>query len=652
MPAEHHGTEAVLPAPEWLISLIVGRGPQPDPPPPIHEEPKPNRGQASPGDDDKATREARERYVAAALRNQTRKVAEAKAGKRNSELYEAAMKLGHFVATEYLNRGTVENALSRASDECGLWGEGAAAVEATISSGLRIGMLTPADLSKVTGEYRTKANGHTRTEPPAFDEVTGEIFDSDILSSEALASMTRMQQNDIGNADRLIKRFGDQLCYIVNVGWHVWDGRRWSRDEGDIAARKFAQQTAKSIFEEAAHLPDPESVKSRSKWAIASGNSARLAGMLSQAAPHLAQGIDALDADPWLLNCMNGTIDLRTGAIRPHAPEDRITKLCPVEYDPAAAAPRWVQFLGEVFADDNDLIAFIMRALGYSLTGVTREQVLFMLHGSGSNGKSLLIDTVAALFSDYARQCPASTFTAKDWGASGIPNDVARLTGSRFVTVVETEQDKKLAEALVKQATGDTRMTARYMHQEFFEFTPRFKLWFATNHKPRIRGTDLGIWRRIQLIPFLVTFHESGKAPEGEPVKDDLLADTLKDELPGILTTIVRGCLEWQRIGLQPPVSVENATKTYRESQDRLSIFIEECCDVHPNYVSKSNLLYSVFRIWATDSGETLMGPNLFGEKMEEKGFLAGRATDGGRTRKGIDVKDNFKPKTADYLGV
>src|ERR1700722_2574636 len=457
------------------------------------------------------------------------------------------------------------------------------------------------------------------------------------------------QQNDIGNAQRLLTRYGYALRFVVNVGWFAWDGRRWARDEGDVIARRCAQETAKAIFGELAHLANKDDLKSRAKWAISSGYSARLAAMLSQAEPHVAITVDDVDQDPWLFNCANGTLDLRTRELSRHNPEDLITKLCPVAYDAAAPAPAWTTFLEEIFAGDTDLIGFVQRGFGYSLTGITREHVLFILHGAGSNGKSVLLETIASIFADYAKQCPSDTFAAKDKTGSGISNDIARLVGSRLVSVVETDQDKRLAEGLVKQATGGDRMAARYMRQEFFEFSPQFKLWLATNHKPRIRGTDHGIWRRIRLIPFNVTFYDADKAPDGEPVKNDRLVDTFKTELQGILAWVVRGCEEWQTAGLSPAEAINEATAEYRASQDVTAAFIDDCCDIGPNDFCAAGLLYKIYKKWALDNGDVLLNSTAFGNALAEKGFGSGKGTHGVRTRKGLDIKSELKNAPIDH---
>jgi putative DNA primase/helicase len=625
MSAERESTDKPQPCAEWLIDLIVKR---PDPPAP---PPSPTR------QTNRDNSELIGRYVDAALRNEQRRVAAAREGSRNATLNNAALALGHFVGAGVLSRAAVEQTLEAASADCGLWREGPQAVRATIASGLTAGIAQPFDISRIgrRDEHRPNGSGH-------YDQETGEILPD---NAEAAIDLAQFEQNDIGNAQRLINQFGDRLRYVVNVGWYAWDGRRWKIDEGEVAVKRFAHLTAKAIFAEVAFLADPKAQEARAKWAISSGYSARIAGMMSQAEPHLALTADDLDKDPWLFNVLNGTIDLRSGNIRAHAQVDLITKLSPVVFNPDALCPTWDSFVAGIFADDPEMVAFTQRALGYSMTGITREHVIFILHGSGSNGKSVLLETVAAILDDYTRQCPSDTFTAKDKGGSGISNDIARLAGARLVSVVETDQEHRLAESLIKQATGGDRMAARYLHHEFFEFTPKFKLWLATNHKPQIRGTDHGIWRRIRLLPFLVTFLDPDKALLGQPVKDDLLKDTLQTELPGILAWIVRGCLDWQDIGLQLPVAVENATSQYRYEQDLVAGFLSDCTEIQNTYSCRVDTLYDVYTKWCTETGQTQLSRSTFGGKLNEKGFATHRGAKGVWSRLGLDLKEEWKPK-------
>lgn len=246
---------------------------------------------------------------------------------------------------------------------------------------------------------------------------------------------------------------------------------------------------------------------------------------LARSEPGVPVRPDELDQDPWLLNILNGTIDLRNGELGPHDPDHMITKLAPVGYDPTASCPLWLQFLDKIMDGNEGLIQFLKRAIGYSLTGIIREHVLFVCHGDGRNGKSTFLETILGLLGDYSRKAPPSLLMLKRGKAH--PTERAMLYGSRFVPAIESAEDNKFEEAIVKELTGGDTISARRMREDFWDFSPTHHLWLATNHKPVITGTDSGIWSRIALIPFSITI------PEQE--RDTTLAETLQAEWPGIL---------------------------------------------------------------------------------------------------------------------
>ena len=440
------------------------------------------------------------------------------------------------------------------------------------------------------------------------------------------------------------------MRYCVNVGWHLWDKRRFAYDPENIETHNLAKETVRSMLLAAFDMPrgDEGAVKARAgalKFVTGSGNRAKIENMVSLARGLARVTVDQLDSDPMLLNCRNGTIDLRTGELRPHAQADLLTKLCGTNYEEAAACPQWETFISEIFEEKQDVIDFVQRALGYSLTGDTREEVILILHGSGANGKTVLIETVAAVLGDYVRHSPADT-----WTASATPqasHDLAALVGARFVPVVETERGKQLAEARIKQATGRDKIPARHMYKDWFEYQPQFKLWFATNHRPKIKGSDHAIWRRVYLIPFLVRFVDKAKADDegGRRVKDPGLSAKLKQEMPGILAWMVRGCLEWQRLkGLNPPEKVLAATQDYQTSEDNISGFIEDCCNVRRSFTDRFGRLYAGYLLWCEANEEEPQSRKAFGLTLSERGHNADRKTTD-RVRQGIALK-------ADFIGV
>jgi len=302
-----------------------------------------------------------------------------------------------------------------------------------------------------------------------------------------------------------------------------------------------------------------------------------------------------------------------------------------VIYDPAASCPLWDTFLSRTMGGNANLISFLQRAAGYTLTGDVREQCLFFLHGTGANGKSTYLEVLRALLGDYAKQADFSTFIVRT--SDGVRNDLADLRGARLVTATEVDAGKRFAESLVKQLTGGDTIKARFLFQEFFEFEPTFKLFLAANHKPRIEGTDYAIWRRIRLIPFTVTIPEAERDPD--------LKRKLLGELPGILRWAVEGCLEWQKRGLKPPEEVLAATEDYRAEMDSLTSFFSESCVIHPESKVLSTVLYDEYVKWCGDSGEEQLPRKQFVARLREKGFGHYRGAGGryywyGVTLKGI----------------
>jgi putative DNA primase/helicase len=290
-----------------------------------------------------------------------------------------------------------------------------------------------------------------------------------------------------------------------------------------------------------------------------------------------------------------------------------------------------------LLAEDAELVRFVQKAVGYSLTGSTEEQCLFMLYGTGANGKSTLLQTVSGLLGDYARQTRTETLLVQR--GDGVRNDLARLQGARFVSAVEVEGGRRLAEALVKQLTGGDRIAARFLYGEHFEFRPAFKLWLAVNHRPSVQGTDHAIWRRIRLLPFTVTI------PEAE--QDKRLMEKLQAELPGILRWAVEGCLVWQQEGLKPPKAVQQAIGEYRAEMDVLAAFIEQCCTLGPQQKVGTSTLYAEYGAWCTEMGETAMTQKALAGTLKERGCTSGR-TKAERFWSGIALREDEGESSGD----
>jgi putative DNA primase/helicase len=423
-----------------------------------------------------------------------------------------------------------------------------------------------------------------------------------------------VHNTDVGNAVQFAARHGENIRYCYAwAKWLVWDGRRWREDD-------------------TGEIEDENERKATIKWALSSESDTRIQAMirLAQSEPGIAISPDWLDTDPWALNVLNGTLDLRTGELRSHRKEYLISKLAPVEYDATADAPLWRGFLHRILDGSESLKSFMQRFAGYCLTGDTSEKCLSLWYGKGDNGKTTARETFVAMMGSYATRTSAETLLVKREGA--IPNDLARLKGARFVHASETEEGQRLAEGLIKDITGRDTISACFLHREWFDYKPEFKVVLTTNHRPIIRGTDAAIWNRIRLVPFNVSI------PEKEQDKD--LPNKLLEELPGILAWAVAGCLDWQRNGLGKPTEVAEATRDYREEMDILQQFIDDCCVTGSACEADSGDLYSTYTSWCERNGEKPVAQRTLGVKLRDKGFVPKKATAGKRQWLGIGIVD------------
>ncbi|MCK4873824.1 MAG: hypothetical protein KAS72_13975 [Phycisphaerales bacterium] len=428
------------------------------------------------------------------------------------------------------------------------------------------------------------------------------------------APRAEVRCDDISNAERLVAQQGDCIRWMhTRKRWIYWDGRRWATDDTDFAMR-CAKATARSIYGEAQRCDSDGEAKEIARWADRSASAQRLHAMLKLAKSEdgITIGEDNLDRDPTLLNCMNGTLDLRTGELRAHDRNDLISKLAPVAYDAAAKCPRWDAFLDRICDGNGELRSFIQRAVGYTLTGLTGERSMFILHGSGANGKSVFTSVIRDILGDYAATVPASTFLARR--DDGPRNDIAGLTGIRLAVGAETTEGRSLNEGLVKLLTGGSdRVSARFLFGEWFEFLPTFKLWLHTNHRPVVKGDDNAIWDRLKLVPFTVTI------PPGE--RDAELPEKLAKECRGILAWAVRGCTTWWKDGLGIPDEVIAAVDDYRSESDIVGRFLGDCCVLNDTASATAKDLYREFREWSEREGEPVMSQKRFGGRLRARGF-------------------------------
>lgn len=418
---------------------------------------------------------------------------------------------------------------------------------------------------------------------------------------------------DAGAAERFARLHGHEVRFDHRRNrWLLWRGHRWMPD-ADAAITRLALDFARTWQKQTVDLPHSTERDAAVKFALRLERRDAMGNMvtLAKAMKPIADAGDDWDANPWLLGVPNGVIDLRTGALRPGHVGDKITMQAATPYDPDATGPRWTQFIPEVLGGDQQLVDFVWRSIGYSLTGITTEQVLFLLYGTGANGKGTLTTTIKRVLGDYAWNMPFATIEMKD--RTAIPNDLAALVGRRFVTASETNDGARLNEARVKALTGCDPITARFLHGEFFTFEPFGKFWLSVNHKPIVRDDSHGFWRRLRLIPFTQRFEVNQS-----------LATELAAEAPAILAWCVRGCLNWQQHGLPAPAIVTAATRAYEQDSDPLAAFLKEACELVATAEVGAREIFQHYDAWAdthglSKHGGERMSSTRFGLKMAER---------------------------------
>ncbi len=440
-------------------------------------------------------------------------------------------------------------------------------------------------------------------------------------------------RTDLGNARRLVNRHGKNIRYIPEWRkWMAWEDGRWKIDS-DGAIMRLAKETVEAIYLEALGLPSTEERDALLSHAIRSQAEARLKAMVSLAESEgsVVAAARLLDADPWLLGVQNGVIELKTRQFRPARWEDLITKRAGVVFDPDAQCPQWLKFLDTVTGGDASLQAYMQRVVGYTLTGIVSEEVLFVLYGIGSNGKSTYRETVHALLGDYALAADAGLLTERK-KPGGATEEIARLKGRRFVAVNETAENDHLSEARIKFITSQDTITARNLYGHLFDFFPTHKTALTTNHKPIVRGTDEGIWRRLHLIPFIVTISKSA-------VEKDFRERRLMPELSGILNWALAGLADYLKQGLNPPRTVLASTQDYRNDMDVVGQWIAERCEVNPKASVPTSAAYSDYSQWAADEVGWELRKLTFRRHLSDRGFAAVKGTHGQRMIVGLRLK-------------
>jgi putative DNA primase/helicase len=441
-------------------------------------------------------------------------------------------------------------------------------------------------------------------------------IESPIAAAEKakILKLQSFKDTDAGNAEAFELLHGNRFRYDYTRGKYLsWNNRYWVVDT-DGEADRAALETARERYAAAVLMVHETVRKERIQWARQSESVFRRKAMLTSARSirSLATTTEKYDRDNFLLTIGNGTLDLRTGKLCEARREDLITRATDVPYDPSARAPRWEQFLDEVFGGDSEIIEYVQRAVGYSLTGDTREQCFFLLCGTGANGKTTFLETIVRLLGTHAATAAFSAFLVQH--NQGSPrNDLAALCGARFVKAAEAGHKATLDEAILKLLTGEDTISVRFLFREAFEYRPQFKIFLATNHKPAIWETSEAIWRRIKLIEFNRQF--------AGPRADVALRKKLEAELPGILAWAVRGCLSWQKFGLREPHGISRATLGYRQESDQIGRFFKDRCHLQPDSQTPAKQLYDDYVLWCGRQQEIPVANNLFAAKLAERGF-------------------------------
>lgn len=424
---------------------------------------------------------------------------------------------------------------------------------------------------------------------------------------------------DTGAAARFAELHSGTVRYVHDWKcWLIWDGKRWARDKTGRVSNG-AKQLARQLHRWAADIDDADARKAASRYAYTaeSAKGIRAILALAESEPVIAITSADLDADPWLVNCLNGVFDLRTGTLMPHDSARLLTKITAASYLPGAPATEFQRFLADI-QPDPEMQIFLRRLFGYGMLGKVTEHVLPIFYGKGRNGKSTLVTAVKGAAGEYAMKAEQELLLARD-GAH--PTGVADLFGARLAFCSETDSGRRLAEATVKELTGGETLKARRMREDFWEFEPSHTAILSSNYKPLVRGRDEGIWRRLRLVPFEVYITDE----QVERVKSDHNGDdldtVLQRERDGILTWMIDGFADYRENGLTSPEAVREATAGYRKESDAVARFIDQCCLVGPNFYAAAGALWTAYQKWCIAENENPGSQTAFGNELTERGF-------------------------------
>jgi len=536
-------------------------------------------------------------YGAKALKLEADRVAQAIEGTRNCTLNSATFNIGQLVATLDVGYQDAEAALLEAATSAGLPSDEASR---TIASGLAAGIKSPRKSRAATTAEPTSgtpvvepARDVSVSESPASNAMAVEDAPTEAVSSgDSTERRTDYALTDLGNAERFATANRSRARYCAAFkAWIVWDGKRWTRD-GRMTVQKLAKDVVRSTYGEAERETSDEKRTRIAKWARGSEAKSRIDAMIDLARCESSITPEDLDQHPWLLTVNNGVVDLKTGQLRPHSSTDYLTQLAPVDYDPEAQCPLWDGFLNRIFRGQADLIVYVQRLAGYFLTGTVGEETLPIMYGEGANGKTTFVNQLMDIMGNYASPAPPQLLMVRRNGDQS-PFGVADLKGKRLVVASESDSGDRLSEGLVKKLTGRDKLKARHLYGDFFEFDPTHKIILQTNHTPGVRGTDEGIQRRLVLVPFEVTI------PRAE--RDTKLSEKLLAESPGILAWAVRGCLDWQAHGLQPPEQVQAATSTYANEANSFRQFFDDRCERAVETWMSNDRIRTAYRIYCRE---------------------------------------------------
>ena len=461
-------------------------------------------------------------------------------------------------------------------------------------------------------------------------EQMASVIAHDALEDEAAQQLVDGQLDfspgELGHGERFVDSWGHCTRFDATRGtWMIWRGNHWAVDEANEVVLRMTRVAKNILNSESAAMQacakqfdDPYLDAARKVYAeglkLHNFRTISAALQIARVLPGMTTRASQYDADPMVFNCESGVIDLRTGLMSQHRSESLLTKISPLRLgDADSKCPRWMQFLDEITCGDKELVDYLQRVVGYILTGSMREQCFFLFYGAGANGKSTFINVIKHLMGDYGQQVDFTTFMDMNRGASPR-NDLASLVGRRFVVSPEGMDGKALDEPVVKQFTGGDPMTVRFLNKEFFTFQPVGKIVLASNHRPLVKGTDHGIWRRMRLVPFLAKFDAS--------TADQNLLEKLIAEGSAILRWAVEGSQLWAAQGLGIPTAVAVATMSYRSSMDIFQTFIDERCTVDFKSSTGSQVIYDAYSDWCVSAGIRMpMKQSIFNQRLEERGF-------------------------------